>query len=75
MYFIIDLPKFGSYEQIWVAVDTFSKMAHFISLKNRQVGNLGKVFVREICRLHGLPLGVVSDKDNVFTSKLWSEVM
>jgi len=56
-------------------VDRFSKMAHFIPLKNRQAGNLAKAFVREIWRLHGLPLGVVSDRDTVFTSKLWSEVM
>ena len=75
MDFITNLPKVGSYEQIWVVVDRFSKMAHFIPLKNRQAENLVKAFVREIWRLHGLPLGVISDRDTVFTSKLWSEVM
>ena len=75
MDFITDLPKVGGYEQIWVVVDRFSKMAHFIPLKNRQAGHLAKVFVREIWRLHGLLLGVISDRDTVFTSKLWSEVM
>ena len=75
MDFITDLPKVGGYERIWVVVDRFLKMAHFIRLKNRQAGNLAKVFVRDIWRLHGLPLGVISDRDTVFTSKLWSEVM
>ena len=75
MDFITDLPKVGGYEQIWVVVDRFSKIAHFIPLKNRQAGNLAKTFVREIWRLHGLQVGVVSDRDTVFTSKLWSKVM
>ena len=50
-------------------------MAHLIPLKNRQAGNLAKAFVRELWRLHNLPLGVVSDTDTVFSSKLWSEIM
>ena len=75
MGFITDLPRVSGYEQIWVMVDRFSRMAHFIPLKNRQAENLAKAFVREIWRLHGLPLGVISDRDTVFTSKLWSQVM
>ena len=50
-------------------------MAHFICLKNREVGNLAKAFVREIWRLHSLPLGVISDRDTLFTSRLWSKVL
>ena len=50
-------------------------MAHFIPLKNRQEHTLAIAFIREIWRLHGLPTGVVSDRDTVFTSKLWSEGM
>ena len=50
-------------------------MAHFILLKNRQAHTLGIAFIREICRFHGLPICVVSDRDTIFTSQLWSEVM
>ena len=50
-------------------------MANFVPLKNRTALTLAKAFVREIWRLHGLPLGVVSDRDTVFISKLWTEVM
>ena len=75
MDFITDLPKVNGYDQIWVIVDRFTKMAHFIPLKNRQAHTLAIAFIREIWRLHGLPMGVVSDRDTVFTSKLWSEVM
>ncbi len=70
MDFITDLPKVSGYDQIWVVVDRFTKMAHFIPLKNRLAHNLALAFIREVWRLHGLPLGVVSDRDTVFTSKL-----
>ena len=75
MDFITELPSVSGYDQIWVIVDRFSKMAHFVPLKSRTAPTLAKAFVIEIWRLHGLPLGVVSDRDTVFTSKLWTEVM
>ena len=50
-------------------------MAHFVPLKSRTAPTLAKAFVREMWRLHGLPLEVVPDRDTVFTSKLWTEVM
>ena len=75
MDFITELPSVSGYDQIWVIVDRFLKMAHFVPLKSRTAATLAKAFVREIWRLHGLPLGVVSDRDTVFMSKLWTEVM
>ena len=50
-------------------------MAHFIPLKNRQAHTLAIAYIREIWRLHGLHMGVVSDRDEVFTLKLWNEVI
>ena len=75
MDFITELPSVSGYDQIWVIVDRFSNMAHFDPLKSRTAPTLAKAFIREIWRLYGLPLGVVSDRDTVFTSKLWTEVM
>ena len=75
MHCITELPSISGYDQIWVIVDRFSKMAHFVPLKSRTAPTLAKAFVREIWRLHGLPLGVVSDQDSVFSRKLWTEVM
>jgi len=49
MDFIIELPESNSYTSIWVIVDRFTKMAHFIPLnKPATAENLVKVFVREI---------------------------
>ena len=59
MDFITDLPKVKAYNQYWVIVDRFTKMAHFITIKNRKTKNLGQSFVREVWRLHGQPKRVV----------------
>ena len=75
MDFITDLPKVNGYTQCWVIVDRFTKMAHFIPLKNRKAKELAVLFVKEVWRLHGLPKSVVSDRDSVFMSTFWSEVM
>jgi len=73
--FITDLPNVKGYNQCWVIVDMFTKMAHFIPLKNRKAKELALIFVREVWRLHGLPKRVISDPDTVFMSSFWSEVM
>jgi len=50
-------------------------MPQFIPLKNRKAKQLALIFVREVWKLHGLPKRVVSDRDTVFMSSFWSEVM
>jgi len=75
MDFITDLLNAKGYNQYWVVVDRFTKMAHFIPLKNRKAKELAAIFVREIWRLHGLLKRIVSDRDTVFMSSFWQEVM
>ena len=75
MDFITALPKSKGRTQIWVIVDRFTKMAHFITLPtNTEAALLVEVFLREIWRLHGLPRSIVSDRDTKFTSYHWNEV-
>jgi len=50
-------------------------MAHFIHLKNRKAKDLALIFVWEVRRLPRLPKRGVSDRDTVFMSSFWSEVM
>ena len=70
MDFIVDLPEFQRMTQIWVIVDRFSKMAHFISLPTKvNAQELAKVFLKNVWRLHGLPIDIVCDRDPKFTSE------
>jgi len=76
MDFIVGLPKSDGYTKIWVIVDRFSKMAHFIQLRTEEhIKELALTFVKEIWHLHGLPESIVSDRDTRFTSKFWTSLM
>ena len=74
MDFIVQLPTCRGYDRIWVIVDRFSKMAHFIPLKKTTAKSLADEFVKEIWRLHGLPEGIVSDRDPIFVGNFWRDV-
>jgi len=74
--FIVGLPKSNGYTKIWVIVDRFSKIAHFIPLRTEEhIKKLALTFVKEIWRLHGLPESIVSDRDTRFMSKFWTSLM
>ncbi|KAH9722450.1 Endonuclease [Citrus sinensis] len=56
---------------IWVIVDRLMKSAHFLARKSTDnVGQLAKLFIKEIVRLHGVPVSIVSDRDPLFHSSI-----
>jgi hypothetical protein len=69
--FIVGLPTMQSgYDSIWVIVDRFSKVAHFIIVKTTYKGaNLAELYVARIVCLHGVPKKIVSDWGTQFTSR------
>jgi hypothetical protein len=57
-------------------VDRFSKYCHFIPLAHPYLAELvAQTFFIDIVRLHGVPQSMVSDRDSVFTSMFWRELM
>jgi hypothetical protein len=75
--FITDLPLSEDCDQLWVIIDRFTKMAHFIPLKKDQktAEHLVRIFAHEIWRFHGIPTDIISDHDSRFTSTEWKQFL
>uniref|UniRef100_A0A803K1K2 Gypsy retrotransposon integrase-like protein 1 n=1 Tax=Xenopus tropicalis TaxID=8364 RepID=A0A803K1K2_XENTR len=72
MDFVVELPSSQGKTVIWVVVDRFSKMAHFIPLPHLpSAKTLADLFIMHIFKFHGFPENIVSDRGVQFVSKFW----
>jgi len=74
--FVEALPRVHSKTVILSVVDRFSKYGHFIPLAHPYTAeSVAQAFFADIVHLHGVPQSIVSDRDPVFTSSFWRELM
>ena len=76
MDFVSSLPLTQrKHDVIWVIIDRLTKSAHFVPVRmDYSIDRLAELYVDEIVRLHGVPLSIVLDRDQRFTSRFWKEL-
>lgn len=75
MDFIEGLPKSQKFDTIIVVIDKYTKYAHFIALAHPfSALTVAQAYLDSVYKLHGLPQGIVSDQDKIFTSAIWKEL-
>lgn len=76
MDFIVGLPNSRGYTTIMVAVDRLSKYAHFALLPAHfDAMRVARLFIETVVKHHGFPKTLVSDRDPIFLSDVWRDIL
>jgi len=76
MDFVEGLPKSQSKDVVLVVVDRLTKFVYFVPLSPPYItAKVAHLYLNYVFKLHGIPASIVSDKDPVFTSHFWQELM
>ena len=73
MDFVVGLPLTGrKHDSVWVIGDRLTKSSHFLPVRtDYSLDKLAELYIKEIVRLHGIPISIISDRDPRFTSRFW----
>ncbi|XP_015165373.1 uncharacterized protein [Solanum tuberosum] len=73
MDFVTCLPRsFRMFDSIWVIVDILTISAHFLLMKTTYtVEEYARLYIKEIVRLHGVPISIISERGAQFTANFW----
>ena len=56
-------------------VDRLTKSSHFLLVRTDYTHDkMTELYIREIVRLHGIPISIISDRDPRFTSRFWGKL-
>ena len=70
MDFVTHFPRTSQkHDAVWVIVDRLTKSAHFLDMRMTfTLKEFCKLYIREIVRLHGVLVSIVSNRDPRFTA-------
>ena len=73
MDFVTHLPRTSRrHDAVWVIVDRLTKSAHFLAVRMTfTLEEFCSLYIREIIRLHGVLLSIISDRDPRFMTNIW----
>ena len=61
-----------THDAVWVIVDRLTESAHFLAVwMTFTLEELCRLKIREIVRLHGVSVSIVSDRDPRFITHFW----
>ena len=70
MDFVTHLPRTSrGHDTVWVIVDLITKSTHFLDVwMTFTLKEFCRLYIREIVRLHGVSVSIVSNRDPRFTA-------
>ena len=75
MDFVVGLPSTRrKHDSVWV-VDRLTKTTLFLLVRtDYSLDKLVELYIKEIVRLHGILISIISDRDPRFTSRFWEKL-
>ena len=73
MDFVTHFPRtLQGHDAVWVIMDRLTKSAHFLAVRMTfTLKEFCRLYIREIVRLHGVLVSIVSDWDPRFAAHFW----
>ena len=65
----------GLYDMICVIIDHFTHMVHLVpTVQMYCARDIAEVMFKHVCKYHGLPHHIISDRDSLFTGQFWDQL-
>ena len=63
------------HDSVWAVVDRLTKLAHFLSVRiDYSLNQLAELYIKEMVRLHGIPISIISNRDLRFTLRFFEKL-